>query len=211
LVGDYLLAKCAELAAGTEHIEVMKLLARTVMTISAGELQQGDLSSDRKQNRADYYQWIAAKTASLFSMAVESGAIVTDSPGEAVHALKDYGYNLGMAFQVVDDILDFIGDEAELGKPPCSDLSQGLLTLPTIVFLERYPDDGIIKKALEGSAAGDIELARDKICQSMVIQECFDIAGDFSHKACRALEILPDKSVCSRLCDLANYVVQRKK
>jgi geranylgeranyl pyrophosphate synthase len=211
LVGDYLLAKCAELAAETEHIEIMKLLARTVMTISTGELQQEDFSGDKNQGRADYYRWIAAKTASLFSTAAESGAVLADSPEEAVHALRDYGYNLGMAFQVVDDILDFIGDEAELGKPLCSDLSQGVLTLPTIVFLEHYPGDGVVPRALESSAAGDIGLARDKICQSRVIPECFDIAGDFSLRACRALEILPDKSLCSYLTDLARYVVQRRR
>jgi len=211
LIGDYLLAKCAELATETEHIEVVKLLARTAMTISAGELQQEDLSGDKRQGKADYYRWIAAKTASLFSAAAESGAVLAGSPDEAVNALRDYGYNLGMAFQVVDDILDFIGDEAELGKPLCSDLSQGVLTLPTIVFLEHYPDDGVIPRALESSAAGDVGVARDKICHSAVIPECFDIAGDFSLKACRALEILPDKSLCSNLADLARYVVQRKR
>jgi len=211
LVGDYLLAKCAELATETEHIGIIKLLTRTAMTISTGELQQGDLSEGRKQGRANYYRWIAAKTAALFSTAAESGAVLADSPEEAVRALRDYGYNLGMAFQVVDDILDFIGDEAELGKPLCSDLSQGVLTLPTIVFLEHYPGDGIITRALESNAAGDVELARDKICQSGVIPECFGIAGDFSLQACRALEILPHKPLCVYLADLARYVVQRKR
>ena len=211
LVGDYLLAKSAELATETENIKIIKLLARTAMTISAGELQQEDISGDKRRVKADYYRWIAAKTASLFSAAAESGAVLAGSPEEAVNALKDYGYNLGMAFQVVDDILDFIGDEAELGKPLCSDLSQGVLTLPTIVFLEHYPDDAAIPRALGSSAAGDIGLARDKICHSTVIPECFDIAADFSLQACRALEILPDKSLCSNLADLARYVVRRKR
>jgi len=211
LVGDYLLAKSAELATETEHIEIIRLLARTAMTISTGELQQEGFSGDKGQIKADYYRWIAAKTASLFSAAAEAGAILAGSPKEAVSALKGYGYNLGMAFQVVDDILDFIGNEAELGKPLGSDLSQGVLTLPTIVFLEHYPDDGVIMRALGSSAASDIGLARDKICQSTVIRECFDIAADFSLRACRALEILPDKSLCSNLADLARYVVQRKR
>lgn len=210
LVGDYLLGKCAELTAETENIEVMKLLSNTVMVISSGELRQKGLSFNGKQNKDDYYRWIAAKTASLFSAAAESGAILANSPEEAIHALRDYGYNLGMAFQVVDDVLDFTGNEVELGKLPGSDLSQGVLTLPTIIFLERYPNDDTVKKILESEIAEHMELVRDKICQSPVIQDCIDIARHFSLQACQALEILPDKFPRSHLVDLAHYVVRRK-
>ena len=210
LVGDYLLGKCAELTARTENIKVMKLFSNTVMVISSGELRQKGLSFDKKQSRDDYYRWIAAKTASLFSAAAEAGAILASSPREAIQALGDYGYNLGMAFQVVDDILDFMGDEAKLGKPPGSDLSQGVLTLPTIIFLERYPDDDTVKKTLRSKIAEDIESAREKICQTTVVHDCLDIAHNFSIQACQALEILPDKFPRSHLADLAHYVVQRK-
>jgi len=210
LVGDYLLGKCAELTAETENIEVMKLLSNTVMVISSGELRQKELSFNGEQNKDDYYRWIAAKTASLFSAAAESGAILANSPEEAIHALRDYGYNLGMAFQVVDDVLDFTGNEVELGKLPGSDLSQGVLTLPTIIFLERYPNDDTVKKILESEIAEHMELVRDKICQSSVIQDCIDIARHFSLQACQALEILPDKFPRSHLVDLAHYVVRRK-
>jgi len=210
LVGDYLLGKCAELMAETENIEVMKLLSNTVMVISSGELRQKGLSFNGKQNKDDYYRWIAAKTASLFSAAAESGAILANSPEEAIQALRDYGYNLGMAFQVVDDVLDFTGNEVELGKLPGSDLSQGVLTLPTIIFLERYPNDDTVKKILESEIAEHMELVRDKICQSSVIQDCIDIARNFSLQACQALEILPDKFLRSHLVDLAHYVVRRK-
>jgi len=210
LVGDYLLGKCAELTAETENIEVMKLFSNAVMLISSGELRQKGLSFDGKQNKDDYYRWIAAKTASLFSGAAEAGAILANSPEQAIQALRDYGYNLGMAFQVVDDVLDFTGNEVELGKLPGSDLSQGVLTLPTIIFLERYPNDDMVKKILESEIAEHMELVRDKICQSPVIQDCIDIARNFSLQACQALEILPDKSPRSHLVDLAHYVVRRK-
>jgi len=210
LVGDYLLAKCAELTAETENIEVMKLLSNAIMLISSGELRQKGLSFDGRQNKDDYYRWIAAKTASLFSAAAEAGAILANSPEQAIQALRDYGYNLGMAFQVVDDVLDFTGNEVELGKLPGSDLSQGVLTLPTIIFLERYPNDDTVKKILESEIAEHVELVRDKICQSPVIQDCIDIARNFSLQACQALEILPDKVPRSHLVDLAHYVVGRK-
>jgi len=210
LVGDYLLGKCAELTAETENIEVMKLFSNAVMLISSGELRQKGLSFDGKQNKDDYYRWIAAKTASLFSAAAEAGAILANSPEQAIQALRDYGYNLGMAFQVIDDVLDFTGNEVELGKLPGSDLSQGVLTLPTIIFLERYPNDDTVKKILESEIAEHMELVRDKICQSPVIQDCIDIARNFSLQACQALEILPDKFPRSHLVDLAHYVVRRK-
>ncbi len=210
LVGDYLLGKCAELTAETENIEVMKLFSNTAMVISSGELRQKELSFDGKQNRDEYYRWIAAKTASLFSAAAEAGAILANSPEEAIQALRGYGYNLGMAFQVVDDVLDFTGDEVELGKLPGSDLSQGVLTLPTIIFLERYPNDDTVNKILESETAEHIELARGKICQSTVIQDCVDIAHNFVLQACQALQVLPDKFPRSHLVDLAHYVVRRK-
>jgi len=210
LVGDYLLGKCAELTAETENIEVMKLFSNAVMLISSGELRQKGLSFDGKQNKDDYYRWIAAKTASLFSATAEAGAILANSPEQAIQALRDYGYNLGMAFQVIDDVLDFTGNEVELGKLPGSDLSQGVLTLPTIIFLERYPNDDTVKKILESEIAEHMELVRDKICQSPVIQDCIDIARNFSLQACQALEILPDKFPRSHLVDLAHYVVRRK-
>lgn len=210
LVGDYLLAKSAELTTRTESIRVMRLFSYTLMTISSGELRQKGLSFDEKQNRDDYYRWIAAKTASLFSAAAESGAILANSPEGAIQVLRNYGYNLGMAFQVVDDVLDFTGNEVELGKLPGSDLSQGVLTLPTIIFLERYPNDDTVKRILESEIAEHMELVRDKICQSSVIQDCIDIARNFSLQACQALEILPDKFPRSHLVDLAHYVVRRK-
>jgi geranylgeranyl pyrophosphate synthase len=209
LVGDYLLAKCTELAARAENIKIMELFSHTVVTISSGELRQKVPSLDGE--RDDYFQWIAAKTASLFSAAAKAGAILADSPKEAIQALSDYGYNLGMSFQVMDDILDFVGDEVELGKPQGSDLTQGVLTLPTIVFLEHHPDDDVVRKVLAGKVIEDIEFARVKICQPKIIQECFDIAHNFSHQACQALEILPNKRLCSHLADLAYYVVRRER
>lgn len=211
LLGDYLLGRAAYLATATENIRVMKLLGQAAMTVSGGELVHSVSSNDSRQARRNYLQWISAKTACLFSTAAEAGATLSQAPEAAVQALQSYGYNLGMAFQVVDDVLDFVGDEAELGKPPGSDLSQGILTLPTILFLEHYPEDAVTRRALGSKDAIDIKAAIDRVCQSSAIEECLNVASGFCEQACQALQDLPSCSLQSRMVDLAHYVIERRR
>ncbi len=215
LLGDYLFGKALSLVAAVGNIRVVKLSSLTIMKIVGGELRHKVAVSNQqsaiKEARHNYYCWIGAKTACLFSVAAESGAILSQAPEEAIQALKDYGYNFGMAFQVVDDILDFIGDEADLGKPLGSDLSQGILTLPTILFLERYPEDGVVKRAMGSNDTLALKLAIERISQSVIIPGCFDIAANFCYQACLSLKNLPDYPSRSHLVDLAHYAVQRKK
>ena len=109
LLGDYLFAKAGELVSTTQNLPVIKLLSQTLMTITSGELAQSFSSFNLEQTRQHYLHRIISKTASLFSLSTESGAILSQSPGKLVKALKEYGYNLGIAFQIVDDIMDFIG------------------------------------------------------------------------------------------------------
>src|SRR4030043_191738 len=125
LLGDYLFAKAGSLVAGTGNLRAIKLFSQTLMTISAGELKQTGVTFDIAKVREYYLAWISAKTACLFSTSTESGAILSRAPEEAIQAMRDYGHNLGMAFQMVDDVLDFVGEEDELGKPVGSDLREG--------------------------------------------------------------------------------------
>jgi octaprenyl-diphosphate synthase len=125
LLGDYLFSGAAHLVSSTGNIPVTRLFAQTLMAISSGELQESLMTYNLSQTREDYYQRIAAKTASLFSSAAESGAILGQAPEKAVSSLKDYGHQLGLSFQIVDDILDFTGEEEEMGKPAGSDLIHG--------------------------------------------------------------------------------------
>jgi len=114
LLGDYLFAKAGSLVASAGNLRVIKLFGQTLMTISSGELRQTDTIFDLKRARDHYYHWISAKTACLFSTATESGAVLSQSPEDIIKTMIDYGYNFGMAFQIVDDVLDFIGEEAEM-------------------------------------------------------------------------------------------------
>ena len=212
LLGDYLLAKSEELVADTQNMQVVKLFARAIMTIAGGELSQAFDAFNLEQGRQQYLQRIASKTASLLSLATESGAMLSQAPEKAVKALKEYGYNLGIAFQIVDDVLDFSGTEEELGKPVGSDLAQGTLTLPAILLLESYPEDNPVARWFNSrDKEEDVKAAIELIRSSSIIPECYKVASDYCARACCSLDLLPDNASRRSLRKLADYVVARKK
>lgn len=212
LLGDYLLAKSQELVAETQNLRVVRLFAQTYMTLSSGELAQAFNAFNLGQTRQQYLQRISAKTASLISLATESGAILSQAPEKSVEALKEYGHNLGIAFQIVDDILDFIGTEEEMGKPTGSDLAQGTLTLPAMLLLERYPEDNPVKRLFRNEdRPKNIELAIKLVRSSSIPQECYAVASDYCATACHNLKLLPDNASRRSLIELAEYVVKRRK
>ena len=211
LVGDYLFARSAQMVCQTGNIRVMELFAQALVDISSGQLKQFMGAFDWRQSRDDYYEQIRSKTASLFALAAESGAILGGAPEDAVGALRDYGNNLGMAFQRVDDILDFVGDEAELGKPVGSDLLQGTPTLPLILLVERHRDDSFLKEIWErdGEQEG-VRRVVGMVRDSSIVDECYGIAAEFSDTAHRALERLPQEGSRRALCELAHYMLERR-
>ena len=212
LLGDYLFAKAGVFTATTQNLRAIMLFAQTLEIISAGELNQIFNAFNLEQTREDYFQRISRKTASLFSLATESGAILSQTSERSVQALREYGYNLGIAFQIVDDILDFIGTEEELGKPIGSDLAQGTLTLPSMLLLERYPEDNPVKELFENRGTEkNIELAIELVCNSSIVEECYRVASDYVAKACQNLNLLPDNTGRQVLVKLANYVVSQKR
>ncbi len=212
LLGDYLFAKAGELVATTQNLQVIKLLSQTLMTITSGELAQSFSSFNLEQTRQNYLHRIISKTASLFSLATESGAILSQAPGKLVKALKEYGYNLGIAFQIVDDIMDFIGTKEEMGKPVSSDLAQGTLTLPAMLLLERYPEDNPVRELFQNrNKQENIKRAIELVRSSSIVQECYTVASDYCARACRSLNLLPENASRQSLINLANYVIERKR
>ena len=114
----------------------------------------------------------------------------------------------------MDDILDFISTEEELGKPVGSDLAQGTLTLPAMLLLEHYPEENPVKKLFQnrgGDKRENIKLAIELVCNSSIIQECYTLASEYTTNACRNLSLLPDNASHEALLELADYVVNRKK
>ena len=212
LAGDYLFSQSAELVSRANNVRTDRLFAQTLMALCTGELEESFCSFDLNQTRESYYKRIGNKTASLFSMATESAGIVSEAPERVIRALKDYGYNLGMAFQVVDDILDFTASEDKLGKPVASDLLQGKLTLPAILLKKQRPDDNPIKAIFEDrEKERSLKTAIEMICDSGIITECYKVAQSFVESACKALKTFPDSPSRRALIELADYVVERQK
>jgi octaprenyl-diphosphate synthase len=211
MLGDYMFAHAANFAVRTGNIEVIRLFSHTAMIIVRGEIGQDMTAYDTRQTVRQYLQRIGGKTASLFAAACQGGALLAEAPRERVEALKDYGYNLGMAFQIVDDILDFVGDEQEMGKPVGSDLSQGTLTLPSLLLLDRYPKNNPIRKLFARRRRQEhLSQAVEMIRQSDIPRESYQMAEGFAREAKEALTSLPRNAARRTLRDILAYVLERQ-
>jgi heptaprenyl diphosphate synthase/octaprenyl-diphosphate synthase len=136
--------------------------------------------------------------------------VISEATEESIGALRDYGYNFGMAFQVVDDILDFTGDEAEMGKPVGSDLMQGTLTLPSLLLVEKYPDDSPVQDYFRRPKPETLSAAITMIRNEGIADESYEMARDFSRRACDALAPLPNNADRQTLIDLAEWSLERR-
>jgi len=210
MLGDYLFAHSAYLVTQTDSVRVMNLFARTLMSMARGEIGQDLNLYSLEQTIGTYLRQIADKTASLFATATEGGAILAGCSEEQIGALGRYGRHLGMAFQIVDDILDFIGDEKALGKPAGSDLWQGTLTLPALLLLRRYPKDNPIRELFTARRQEDLARAIAMVRDSPVLGEAYEVARGFCRRALRALSSLPPIPARRTLAELADYVLERQ-
>jgi len=210
LTGDYLFARAAELTSQTDSVRVMNMFARTLMIIVNGEINQ-QLGGRSQVSREAYLQRIYAKTASLFALATEAAAVLSYANERDAAALRLFGQEVGMAFQIVDDIFDFTASESRLGKPVGSDLRLGIFTLPVLCYLEKNPDDRDVAALLDGRA-GDAEIA-DRVVQSVrnsgAILSAQKEARAYVVRAQTALGTLPDNRYRRALSGLADYFVSR--
>ena len=212
LLGDYVFATSATFVCDTGNVRAIRRFSETIMDLSSGELLEYFNTYNCQQREEDYCDRIFRKTASLFSTAAETGALLSGAPEPAVQALKDYGHHIGMAFQIVDDILDVLASTDAIGKPVGHDLLQGVLTLPTIRLIERYPDDNPINALFqEGNDSGHLESALDMIRNSGIVEECYAVVRDYCTKASHDLKTLDDGPVRRPLMDLAFYVMERTR
>jgi len=212
LTGDFIFARAAKLAAETDCLPLMRLFAETLAIIVNGELTQLFSSRDIA-NRENYNQRIFAKTASLFEMSARGAAMISPVDEAVVEAMRNYGCQVGMAFQIVDDILDFNGEQAEVGKPVGSDLLQGLITLPTLHYIEDHPDDPNIRPLLEGNySVGQKQMNRlvQSIRKSDAISRSMNEAEKYVAQAVCALTDMPVGTERQALEDLARYIVDRR-
>ena len=212
LFGDYLFAKSATFVCDTGNVRVIRRFSETIMHLASGQLMEYFNAFNVHQARELYHERIDRKTASLFCTSAETGAILGGAPEPQVQALRTYGYNIGMAFQIVDDLLDVQGDVAELGKPVGNDLLQGVLTLPTIMLVERYPNDNPISDLFKDRAQdGKVKQALEMINNSTIVDDCQAVVRDYCEKASRSLDILPDCPGRRSLLDLSGYIWERSR
>jgi geranylgeranyl pyrophosphate synthase len=221
LMGDYLFARAASLAASTNDVQVMAIFSNALMTICSGELRQifdrGELpriDSEQAWQVAlqRYDERIHAKTASLFAASTEAAAVLSNAPETEIIALRDYGQLLGTGFQIVDDVLDFEGEQETLGKPVGSDLREGIVTLPVMYYLRDHPDDDRIARVLQDSS--DDDLVRGVVAairESGAVTQALNRARDLIRQGQAALQVLPVGKSRSVLYELADYTIDRQQ
>jgi geranylgeranyl pyrophosphate synthase len=212
LLGDYMFANAAEMVTRTGSLAVTRLFALALMKMTSGELDQDAAAFDVGKDIQNYLWRIGGKTAALIANATEGGAVLGGCSESVVEAMRSYGYSIGMAFQIVDDLLDYIGDEALMGKPVGSDLREGTVTLPGLLLLERYPIDNPIKKFFTARRGREERLqeAIEMVRSTDVVDRSMDIAKDYIRRANEALSILPDSDTVRSLRDIGEYVLNRQ-
>jgi geranylgeranyl pyrophosphate synthase len=212
LLGDYLFAAAAMFVCDTNNVRVIKRFAETIMELAKGELTELIGEGDSLSSQDAYFKRIYNKTGSLFTTAAESGAILANASAADEARMHDYGYSLGMAYQVMDDVLDFTSTSEELGKPACNDLRQGILTLPSIMLLERSPDDNPVTRLLNGSPEDKeihLEQAVNQMRDTGIFDECIVVADDYVRRALESLHDFDDSEAKSSLHTLATFASNR--
>lgn len=211
LTGDFLFAAAAKLASDTNSIPVMSLFSKTLTIIVNGEINQL-FRSPCSINRKEYLNRIYDKTASLFETSAKSAALISPVSPEICESMRHFGYEIGMAFQIVDDILDFTGEQNVLGKPVGSDLRQGLITLPVLTFIEKHPSHPLSQQLSTGKCPSkDNQVAElvEAVCNSQAIKESMQIARDFVQRGISKLEDLSPSPERDHLRELAEFIVER--
>lgn len=215
LVGDYLFAQSAILAASTNIPRVVSIFSNSLGDICDGQLMEMMDARNPEQSERQYLARIYGKTASLFGCAAETGAIIGRAPEDAISALRGYGDDLGLAFQIMDDVLDLTGGSEQMGKPAGHDLLQSTITLPVIHYLQMVEAGGpewrdvqsiVDRSRLEADfVAGVLENVR----QSGAVEQAIGRANAYVEQAKVRLDVVPDSETRELLVELAETSVRR--
>lgn len=211
LVGDFLYSRAFQLMVRIGEMRVMRVLADATNTISEGEVQQLLHAGNADLDSTAYTEVIRKKTAVLFQAAAEAGALLGGVPGELVGALRRYGHHLGMAFQLVDDVLDYQGDASRLGKNLGDDLAEGKMTLPLIraLAVAAPAEAERIRSAVTGRG-GDLAAIAAIVSASGALDYTRALASHHADQAQAALTPVPDSAPRRALLELARFAAQRE-
>ncbi len=212
LMGDWLYMSAFETSLKERSLEILDILTRLTRKMTEGELIQLTVIGDTEISEEAYFDILRRKTAYLFSGCCEIGAVLAGSDTEVQKALREYGMNLGIAFQLADDLLDFVSDERALGKAAGADLLEGKLTLPLILLCREQPE---FKKELKEIIADGTygNGARAKVMKKLEAAGTFDrirnIALGYADAARKNLEVLPQTKYSSALEEIPSFVIER--
>ncbi|MDD2705989.1 MAG: polyprenyl synthetase family protein [Acidocella sp.] len=214
LVGDFLFARAFELMVEDGSLEVLRILCSASATIAEGEVLQLTTQNDLSTTEQKYFDVIRGKTAALFAAACEVGGVIADCPPEQCAALARFGMDLGMAFQLVDDALDYSADQAELGKTVGDDFREGKLTYPVLVALAGADasEHAFWTRTIEQGeqTEEDLQSALALIKKHDATGRSITRANQFIDSACAALDAFPASEMRGVLEDVARYTTARR-
>lgn len=212
-ISDYIYARALMIAAQLEKPQIHQILSKAMVEMSIGEMEQIRDFFNTEQSVRRYLLRIRRKTALLIAVSCQLGAVASDADEKVSNLLYRYGYNVGMAFQIQDDLLDLCGTEKQIGKPPGSDIRQGNITLPVIFALQdeelKAPLLREIGYIRERNGECDVTGAIQMIKSSSGISRAEALADRYIKKALGALERLPDNRTKKNLRDIAHFVTKR--
>jgi octaprenyl-diphosphate synthase len=213
LVGDFLLGQAFKMMVEVGSMGALRVLSNAAVVIAEGEVFQLSVSKNIATTEDDYMAVINAKTAALFSAAAEVGAIIAERSAQEQAALRSYGKNLGLAFQLVDDALDYSGEQAKLGKAVGDDFREGKITLPVVLAARRASEAelGFWRRTLQDGDIhdGDLEQAIAYLGRSGAIHDTMERARHFGAMACAALAPFPEGREKAALTDAVEFCIGR--
>jgi len=214
LVGDFLFARAFQLMVEDGALEVLRILSAAAATIAEGEVLQLTTQNDLATTEQKYFDVIRGKTAALFAAACEVGGVIAERPAAQCGALAQFGLDLGMAFQLVDDALDYCADEAELGKTVGDDFREGKLTYPVLLAIA---DADTEELAFWTRAIGEGQQDDTDLATALTLMKKHDAtkrsllrADAFVESACAALEVFPESEMRETLREVARYTTARR-
>lgn len=211
LVGDFLYSRAFQMMVAIGDMDIMKILSDTTNTISEGEVQQLVNANNPDISEQNYFDVIHKKTAILFEAACETASVLCHSDTNSRESVRSYGYHLGMAFQLIDDALDYTGNAEELGKNVGDDLAEGKPTLPLIYAMNKAnPEDALlISDSIKNSNINELDNIVRIINDSGALDYTMTLAQEHAEKAIECIQFLPDSTYKNAMTDLAHFSVAR--
>jgi len=212
-VGDYILARALEVIAKITNPDIHRILSKTLVEVSIGEIEQIKDKFDWDQSLRGYLRRIKRKTALLIATSCQLGGVAAGVSSKEAKKLYKYGYFIGMSYQIIDDILDFTASSKQLGKPAGNDLLQGNITLPVLYAMEDHSFNHFIRGAFNHSGETTPENMKEVIKRlesTDAIERSYQLSNRYLQKALNTLESLPDFKTKQTLKDIAKYLGKRR-